>query len=177
MEYNAFITRKIVEYKRFFPLVIFSAIILIFALKIGYVNEPKAVQLENTRFQSVEIKHLFTDEPILMYQKENNYEILHFFSPSCERCLQEIPELQKIQKAGIKVIGVAISEDKQKVKNWLATYGNYFSNIGLMDFDTASALGINSFPDTIVLYKESKLTYNLQGMLSYNAINGILKVK
>jgi thiol-disulfide isomerase/thioredoxin len=173
MKYKALITRKFVEYRRFIPLIVFSIVILIFAVKIGYVSDSNLVRLENDKFQSIQIQNLLTDKVINFDQIQGNYVLLHFFSPSCDKCISEIPELKKIHQANIKLIGVAISDDKEKVRNWLLKHGDYFTEVGMMDFDQALEFGINNFPETVILYKDKPLVYKFPGMINYTSISRI----
>ena len=84
---------------------------------------------------------------------------LIFFSTKCEECINELPELEYLNKKNIKIYGIVVDQEKSSAINWLNKFGNHFEDVLMINYKLYKNIGYNKFPITIIL-KNNKIIYN-----------------
>ena len=92
---------------------------------------------------------------------EDETYLVTFWSTTCSHCLKEIPELYKFTKEleGVKVIAVAIEDDKFGFEHHTLDLPNWTNVLGLGKWENeiARAYDIHSTPSYFVLDKDKKI--------------------
>jgi len=97
--------------------------------------------------------------------------IINFWATWCGYCVQEMPDLQKLQDTykdeDLLILAVNVGETKEVVQNFMEE--NKLNLTVLLDTDSsiANMYGLRSFPSTIAVNKKGEIVTGHIGMLTY----------
>lgn len=86
--------------------------------------------------------------------------LLNIFASWCLPCAIEAPQLDRLARAGVPVIGIAIRDREQDLDRFLRRNGNPYRRIGLdRDSSVQLALGSAGVPETFVVDGRGVIRY------------------
>lgn len=87
-------------------------------------------------------------------------KLLNIFASWCLPCAIEAPQLDRLARAGVPVIGIAIRDREQDLDRFLRRNGNPYRRIGLdRDSSVQLALGSAGVPETFVVDGRGVIRY------------------
>lgn len=115
---------------------------------------------------------------------------LNFWATWCPPCVQEMPDIQKIyeeygyNKKEVIILGVAMPSDNNsytregslaQVKEFLKTNNYTYPTVMDMDGSLAALYGINSFPTTFLIDKNTNIFGYIPGMIDINTMKDAIE--
>lgn len=162
-----------IKFKLFIPFFILFFIVTLFGFKLIFnKNDDSIIELKNGEIFFHKTISIVTENEV-KFKQNNGYIILNFFSTTCEQCINELSELEHLNKKGIKIYGIVVGENKNNVTTWLNKFGNYFEDILMINYTTYQNIGYNKFPMTIIL-KDNKILYKFEYNLKHQLIENII---
>lgn len=162
--------------KRFLPLIIFSALIIL--LSIGLTLNPKDVPspLVNKPANHFELPRLYADESFNSEHLQGEIWLLNVFASWCLACEAEHEKIMQFAKdANVKWIGLNYKDTEQEAKNWLDKRGNPYHAVVQ---DASGLTGINwgvyGVPETFVIDKQGIVRHKFTGPLNAKSIKETL---
>lgn len=146
--------------------------ILIFSL-LTFVLVPKIIFAK----EATNISTIINSE-IQTEIKKHDLAILNFWATWCTPCIQEIPELIKVQKEfkdkKIGVIFANMAEDKKDVLKFLKK-----KNLGIETFyeasETAEKLGFETLPYSFIINKDLEIVEVIRGSNDFKDFSKLLQ--
>jgi cytochrome c biogenesis protein CcmG, thiol:disulfide interchange protein DsbE len=87
-------------------------------------------------------------------------KLLNVFASWCVPCIAEAPHLERLERSGANIVGIAIRDRPQDTAAFLAAYGNPFSRIGRDDISQVQlSLGSSGVPETFVVDGSGVIRY------------------
>lgn len=105
--------------------------------------------------------------------------IVNFWATWCGFCVEEMPDLQKLQEAykddDLLILAVNVGETKEEVEKFMEE--NKIDLTVLLDKDSsvANAYGLRSFPSTLAINKKGEVVSGYVGMLTYEQMELLYK--
>ena len=105
--------------------------------------------------------------------------ILNLWATTCAPCIEELPYYEKLKVAhpDVEILAIHHRAGAKKAENFLADKGWDHLDIALDSKEKGlfSLLGASdAMPQTIVLNKEGKITYNVQVPLTYEQLEELV---
>lgn len=97
--------------------------------------------------------------------------IINFWATWCGFCVEEMPDLQKLQETykdeDLVILAVNVGETKEKVEKFIED--NQLNLTVLLDKNSsiANTYGLRSFPSTLAINKKGEVVSGYVGMLTY----------
>lgn len=85
--------------------------------------------------------------------------LVNFFASWCIPCRAEAPHLLALQKAGVKIVGIAVRDKPEDISSFLTEGGNPFSVIAAGDESTQLLFGSSAVPESFVISGDGRVTY------------------
>lgn len=86
--------------------------------------------------------------------------LLNFFASWCLPCIAEAPHLDRLQREGVEIIGIAVRDRPQDVANFLRRNGNPYMKIGGDDIsELMLEIGASGVPETYVIDAAGNIRY------------------
>ncbi|MEM8725970.1 MAG: DsbE family thiol:disulfide interchange protein [Pseudomonadota bacterium] len=86
--------------------------------------------------------------------------LLNIWASWCLPCIAEAPHLERLNREGVEIIGIAVRDRPEAVADFLGRYGNPYTRIGS---DSISELmleiGASGVPETYVIDAEGNIRY------------------
>ena len=162
-----------IKFKLFLPFLVLLFIILVFGFKLIFIiNSESIVESKNDEIFFYKTKSILTGDEIKL-KKNNGYIILNFFSTKCEQCINELPELEYLNKKNIKIYGIVVDQEKSSAINWLNKFGNCFEDVLMINYKSYKNIGYSKFPITIIL-KNNKIVYKFEDNINQQLIEKII---
>ncbi|KAK3605014.1 hypothetical protein CHS0354_000679 [Potamilus streckersoni] len=107
--------------------------------------------------------------------------ILNFWATWCPPCIQEIPDMIKLQEKykndNFTFVGIAIADEIDNVKSFVAEQNvNYPIAMGTQKIVDDYG-GFNAIPTTFIISKEGNIMKKLTGLIGYDEFEDIIKTK
>ncbi len=84
--------------------------------------------------------------------KDGKPKLLNIWASWCLPCIAEAPHLERLQREGVEIIGVAIRDRPEDVTRFLATHGNPYTRIGADDRSKIQLeIGSSGVPETFAI--------------------------
>ena len=147
-------------------------LVMIYIFFHGLSKDPKIVpsnliNTESPDFSLTKISPYKNFDKKILIENNKEIKIVNFFASWCTPCAIEAPQLKYLSKS-FKIYGVNKKDSKEKLQNFLNTYGNPFESIGGDPLGKASIeWGVYGLPETFILDKN--------GMIRYKHIGPIMK--
>lgn len=122
--------------------------------------------------------------PLTQLNQSNNLEglevdikekilLINFWATWCAPCRKEMPVLQnlssRLDKSRYAVIGVSVDSDINLVKEFLIQYKILYPNfIDESRYMASSLLGIEAFPETIIVSPDGTILQRISGIIDPN---------
>ena len=105
---------------------------------------------------------------------DGKVHLLNIFASWCVPCAVEAPQLQALRARGIDVVGVAIRDRPEDLRQFLARNGNPFSRIGADDLSAIQfALGSSGVPESFVIDGRGVIRYQHIGDIRADQVDMI----
>jgi len=105
--------------------------------------------------------------------------IVNFWATWCGFCVEEMPDLQKLQETykddDLLILAVNVGETKEEVEKFMKE--NNIDLTVLLDKDSsvANIYGLRSFPSTLAINKKGEVVSGYVGMLTYEQMELLYK--
>ena len=105
--------------------------------------------------------------------------IVNFWATWCGFCVEEMPDLQKLQETykddDLLILAVNVGETKEEVEKFMKE--NNINLTVLLDKDSsvANTYGLRSFPSTLAINKKGEVVSGYVGMLTYDQMELLYK--
>lgn len=113
---------------------------------------------------SIKARSLDGREGIIKFQGEERPTILYFFSPGCDSCERNVPNVKALaeQKVGeYRVLGISLSEDG--LEQYVAEKGFKFPVYSGLGVEPTLAYKLGRVPQTTIVSSEGKVLANWHG--------------
>ncbi|MGH6786192.1 MAG: DsbE family thiol:disulfide interchange protein [Novosphingobium sp.] len=91
-------------------------------------------------------------------------KLLNVFASWCPPCRVEAPQLDRLARSGVEIVGVAIRDRPEDTAAFLAAYGNPFTRIGRDDLSKLQvSIGSSGVPETFVVDGKGVIRHQLIG--------------
>ena len=101
--------------------------------------------------------------------------LLNVFASWCVPCIAEAPQLLALQRAGVRIEGVAIRDTPAAVRRFLAANGDPYATIGSDPTSRAQlALGSSGVPETFVIDGRGRIVLQHVGDIRADEVGTIL---
>jgi periplasmic protein thiol:disulfide oxidoreductases, DsbE subfamily len=145
------------------PLMLFSG----FAGLAAYqLNQPKdefvESQMVGKQLTFFNLRAAHPDRPGASSEDfvDGNPKLLNIWASWCLPCIAEAPQLERLQREGVEIVGIAIRDRPEDVARFLSTYGNPYARIGADDLSTVQLeIGSSGVPETFVIDGEGRITH------------------
>ena len=98
--------------------------------------------------------------------KDGKPRLLNIFASWCVPCVQEVPVLLELQRAGVEIQGVAVHDTVTDLAQFLAENGDPYARIGLDEGGRAQmAFGSSGVPETFVIDGKGRILYQHIGIV------------
>ncbi len=111
---------------------------------------------------SFDLRPATADRPGLSdtYFRNGRPKLLNVWASWCLPCIAEAPHLERLQRAGAEITGVAIRDRPEDVARFLDRYGNPYSRIGADDLSEVQlGIGSSGVPETFVIDGNGVIRY------------------
>jgi cytochrome c biogenesis protein CcmG/thiol:disulfide interchange protein DsbE len=86
--------------------------------------------------------------------------LLNIWASWCLPCIAEAPQLERLQREGAEIVGVAIRDRPEDIAQFLARHGNPYAAIGRDDLSQVQLeIGSSGVPETFVIDGEGMIRY------------------
>ncbi|WP_088310118.1 DsbE family thiol:disulfide interchange protein [Novosphingobium sp. B 225] len=101
--------------------------------------------------------------------------LLNIFASWCVPCAAEAPVLAELAAAGVEIDGVAIRDQRDDLKAFLARNGNPYARIGADDVSAVQfALGSSGVPESFIIDAKGMIRYQHIGEIRADQLPMIL---
>lgn len=101
--------------------------------------------------------------------------LLNIFASWCVPCIAEAPVLEKLRQAGVQIDGIAIRDQRDDLKAFLARNGNPYARIGADDVSAVQfALGSSGVPESFIIDGKGVIRYQHIGEIRVDDLPLIL---
>ena len=166
--------------KRFMPLIIFGAMVVLLA--IGLTLNPRLVPspLIDKPAPVFELPLLFKEGSFSNEDLLGHVTLVNVWASWCFACRQEHEVVKNLARSGVRIIGLNYKDDSADAKNWLARLGNPYQVVAV-DYDGRIAIdwGVYGAPETFLIDKEGIIRHKVIGPLSdqgnYEALIAVMQ--
>ncbi|WP_379549859.1 DsbE family thiol:disulfide interchange protein [Qipengyuania sp. DGS5-3] len=86
--------------------------------------------------------------------------LLNIWASWCLPCIAEAPNLERLQREGVEIVGIAIRDRPEDVARFLAQHGNPYTRIGADDLSSVQLeIGSSGVPETFVIDGQGRITH------------------
>jgi cytochrome c biogenesis protein CcmG/thiol:disulfide interchange protein DsbE len=153
--------------KRFMPLIIFLAMVVVMA--IGLTLNPRLVPspLIGKPAPAFELPLLLQQGQFTNKDFIGHVTLLNVWASWCFACRQEHETVKQLSRDGVRIIGMNFKDKDQDAKAWLARLGNPYKVIAV-DINGRIAIdwGVYGAPETFLIDKKGIIRHKVIGPLS-----------
>ena len=92
--------------------------------------------------------------------RDGQPRLLNIWASWCLPCIAEAPQLERLQRSGAEIVGIAIRDRPEDVARFLAQHGNPYAAIGADDLSEVQlGIGSSGVPETFVIDGGGRITY------------------
>ncbi len=92
--------------------------------------------------------------------RDGKPRLLNIWASWCLPCIAEAPHLERLQRQGAEIVGIAIRDRPEDVARFLAQHGNPYAAIGADDLSEVQlGIGSSGVPETFVIDGQGNITY------------------
>lgn len=150
------------------PLVVLAALIGLFAVfSLGRSPEVRPSALVGRPLPQLMLPTLVGGEATPLRASVEGPTLVNVFASWCTPCEVEHPELVKLSRSGVRVVGVAYKDDPVKTAAFLTRLGDPFATV-LVDRDGRAGieLGITGVPETYLVRPDGVIAAKHAGPLT-----------
>ncbi|MBE9560994.1 MAG: DsbE family thiol:disulfide interchange protein [Proteobacteria bacterium] len=153
--------------KRFMPLIVFLALIVLLA--IGLTLNPREVPsvLIGKPAPEFNLPLLFNEGSFSNKDFIGQVTLVNVWASWCFACRQEHETVKHLSRNGVRVIGLNYKDEPDAAKSWLAKLGNPYQAIAV-DYKGRIAIdwGVYGAPETFLIDKDGIIRHKVIGPLS-----------
>jgi cytochrome c biogenesis protein CcmG, thiol:disulfide interchange protein DsbE len=156
--------------KRFMPLIIFAAMVVLFA--IGLTLNPREVPspLIGKPAPVFELPLLFSEGNFSNEDLIGHVTLVNVWGSWCFACRQEHEVVKQMSREGVRVIGLNYKDETADAKNWLAVLGNPYQVVAVDKVGRiAIDWGVYGAPETFLIDRKGIIRHKVIGPLSEKA--------
>lgn len=153
--------------KRFIPLIIFSALVILLA--IGLTLNPRLVPspLIGKPAPEFELPVLGEDRVFTDKDLKGRITLLNVWASWCYACRIEHETITQLSRSGLRVIGLNYKDKTQDAKDWLRQFGNPYQVViedatGRISIDW----GVYGAPETFLIDHDGIIRHKVVGPVS-----------
>lgn len=151
------------------PFVLVAGLFLAFWVSLKHPDDRViASKMVGQPLPVFDAKAAFPDRPGVVSSgfKDGKPRLLNIFASWCGPCVQEVPVLLELQRAGVEIQGVAVHDTATDLARFLAENGNPYTHIGLDEGGRAQlAFGSAGVPETFVVDGKGQILYQHIGVV------------
>ncbi len=103
--------------------------------------------------------------------------LLNIWASWCLPCIAEAPHLERLEEAGVEIIGVSIRDRPEAVASFLNQHGNPYTRIGADDISALMLdIGASGVPETYVIDAEGNIRYQHIGDIRTDTVPLLLEI-
>lgn len=116
-------------------------------------------------------------EEVSLEEYRGKIVMLNFWATTCKFCVEEMPDMNKLQEENedLVILAVNVRERKDKVKNYIENGGYDFEVLLDNKGDIAMDYLVSAFPTSYFIDKEGILLGGVPGMLQYPQMNQLIE--
>ena len=108
--------------------------------------------------------------------KDGKPRLLNIWASWCLPCIAEAPHLERLNEAGVEIVGVAIRDKPEDVARFLATHGNPYARIGADDLSELQIeIGSSGVPETFVIDGQGNIRHQHIGDVRADDVSVLLE--
>ncbi len=151
------------------PFAIFAGLGAFLALRLLDNRTAADVEFERRAAPALDVATLFDDGRLTSetLAATGDVVVVNFWFSECPPCVIEHPALMALSRMeGVTVYGVAVENDPDKSRAFLAQLGDPFAVAGF-DAERVSTVewGVRGFPETFILTPEGEIVYKHTGAI------------
>ena len=101
--------------------------------------------------------------------RDGKARLVNVWASWCVPCIAEAPQLETLAEEGVDIVGVAIGDEPDAIRRFLAEHGNPYSAIYADDYSKFQlALGSSGIPETFVVDGDGVIRYQHIGDIRAN---------
>lgn len=109
------------------------------------------------------------------YFRDGKPRLINVFASWCVPCVAEIPILVQLRQQGVEITGIAVHDQAEPLRKFLANNGNPYSRIGSDENSrTQIALGSAGVPETFVIDGRGMIIHQHIGIVAADDVHGLL---
>ena len=102
--------------------------------------------------------------------------VVNFWASWCAPCRIEHPELVRLARDGVRVIGINYKNEPEKARAFLTKLGNPFQAVGVDESGrTGIDFGVAALPETFVLDAQGTIVYKHVGPINPGELDGKIR--
>lgn len=153
--------------KRFMPLIIFGAMVVLLA--IGLTLNPRLVPspLIGKPAPEFELPLLFKEGSFSNKDLKGQVTLVNVWASWCFACRQEHEVVKNLARKGVRIIGLNYKDEPSDAKNWLSKLGNPYQVVAV-DYDGRISIdwGVYGAPETFLIDPDGIIRHKVIGPLS-----------
>ena len=165
--------------KRFMPLIIFMALIVLLA--IGLTLNPREVPsaLIGKPAPEFDLPLLFSEGSFTNKDLIGQVTLVNVWASWCFACRQEHETVKQLSRNGVRIIGLNYKDEPDDAKTWLARLGNPYKVVAV-DYSGRIAIdwGVYGAPESFLIDKQGIIRHKVIGPLSdadnYNDLMSVM---
>ncbi len=163
--------------RRFMPLIIFAALVVLLA--IGLTLDPRRVPspLIGKPAPEFELPLLINEGTFSSKDLLGQVTLVNVWASWCFACRQEHEVVKYMSSRGVRIIGLNYKDEPADAKKWLARLGNPYQKIAV-DYDGRVAIdwGVYGAPETFLIDRDGIIRHKVIGPLSgIENVEGLLE--
>jgi cytochrome c biogenesis protein CcmG, thiol:disulfide interchange protein DsbE len=101
--------------------------------------------------------------------------LVNLFASWCVPCIAEAPQIERIAKAGVPVVGIAIRDRPEALARFLKRHGNPFSRIGADNMSQVQmAFGSSGVPESFVVDGRGRIVRQTIGPINPQDVDAVI---
>jgi len=107
--------------------------------------------------------------------RDGKAKLVNIFASWCGPCAIEAPMLERLERQGIEIYGIAIRDRPQDLQRFLTRYGNPYARIGA-DNDAKAQISFGSagVPETFVVDGKGIIRHQIAGDINQGNVGALL---
>ncbi len=174
--------------KKIFIILLLMAMMLVSACAKDKAEIPKDVEGATNEVSNTERKPVMAPDFELKDMEGNTVKLsdflgkkvmLNFWATWCKFCVQEMPDLMKLQEAhkdDLVILYVNVGESKDKVQKFIDEHK--LTGTVLLDekMEVASMYGVDAYPTTFAINEKGEMITSWKGMMDSNLMEQMYNV-
>lgn len=158
------------------PLAVFALFVAAVASRLADpVQRPVVSKLVGQRMPGFNLTPAVPDRPGVA-SAGGGPRLVNIFASWCIPCIAEAPQLLALQRAGVRIEGIAVRDKPEDLARFLREHGNPFAAVGAdADGRVQVALGSAGVPETFVVDRQGIIRHQHLGVIDRSDVPELLR--